>query len=157
MALISPDNRGLRLATRYAVLVLIAVIFIFPLVFMLMSSLKPDQQLLLDSGSLRAFMPVGDISLENYSAAFRRAPVATFIFNSVLVTGITVVLSLAICSAAGFAFVFVNWKGRGVMLSILLATLIIPFETTAIPLLLLGSRKIPNFYCVKIFLRASRQ
>jgi multiple sugar transport system permease protein len=140
MALISPDNRGLRLATRYAVLVLIAVIFIFPLVFMLMSSLKPDQQLLLDSGSLRAFMPVGDISLENYSAAFRRAPVATFIFNSVLVTGITVVLSLAICSAAGFAFVFVNWKGRGVMLSILLATLIIPFETTAIPLLLLASK-----------------
>jgi len=46
MAMISAENRGLRLVTRYAVLVLIAVIFIFPLVFMLMSSLKPDQQLL---------------------------------------------------------------------------------------------------------------
>jgi ABC-type glycerol-3-phosphate transport system permease component len=51
MAMISADNRGLRLATRYAVLVLIAIIFIFPLVFMLMSSLKPDQQLLQDSGN----------------------------------------------------------------------------------------------------------
>lgn len=140
MAMISADNRGLRLATRYAVLVLIAVIFIFPLVFMAMSSLKPDQQLLQDSGSLRAFLPVGDISLNNYTAAFQRAPVWTFIFNSVLVTGITVICSLALCSAAGFAFVFVDWKGRGVILSLLLATLIVPFETIAIPMLLLASK-----------------
>ena len=137
MALISADNRGLRLATRYAVLGLIAVIFVFPLVFMVMSSLKPSQQLLEDSGNLRAFLPVGDISLNNYTAAFQRAPVATFVFNSVLVTGVTVLLSLLICSAAGFAFVFVNWKGRGVLLSILLATLILPFETIAIPMLLM--------------------
>lgn len=140
MAMISADNRGLRLATRYAVLILIAVIFVFPLVFMLMSSLKPDQQLLEDSGSLRAFLPVGEISFGNYTAAFDRAPVATFVFNSVLVTGVTVVLSLLICSAAGFAFVFVNWKGREALLAVLLATLILPFETIAIPLLLMASK-----------------
>ncbi len=77
MAVIDPSNQGLRLATRYAVLTLIAVIFIFPLVFMLMSSLKPDQQLLQDTSSLRAFLPVGDISLNNYTAAFDRAPSAS--------------------------------------------------------------------------------
>jgi len=137
MAMISADNRGLRLATRYAVLALIALIFVFPLVFMVMSSLKPDQQLLEDSGSLRAFLPVGDISLHNYAGAFARAPVATFVFNSVLVTGITVVLSLFLCSAAGFAFVFVRWKGRETLLAVLLATLIVPFETIAIPMLLM--------------------
>ena len=137
MAMIAADNRGLRLATRYAVLVLIAIIFIFPLVFMLMSSLKPDQQLLEDSGNLRAFLPVGDISLHNYTAAFDRAPVATFVFNSVLVTGVTVVLSLLFCSAAAFAFVFVRWTGRDTLLAILLATLIVPFETIAIPMLLM--------------------
>ncbi len=140
MAMISGDNHGLRLVTRYAVLVLIAIIFIFPLVFMVMSSLKPDQQLLVDASSLRAFLPVGDISLNNYLAAFERAPVGLFVFNSVLVTGLTVALSLLVCSAAGFAFVFVNWKGRGVMLSLLLATLIVPFETIAIPMLLMVSK-----------------
>ena len=137
MAMITADNRGLRLATRYAVLVLIALIFIFPLVFMAISSLKPDQQLLEDSGSLRAFLPVGDISLHNYTAAFDRAPVWTFVLNSVLVTGVTVALSLLVCSAAGFAFVFVRWKGRETILAILLATLILPFETIAIPMLLM--------------------
>jgi multiple sugar transport system permease protein len=137
MAMISADNRGLRLATRYAVLVLIAVIFLFPLVFMVMSSFKPTQQLLQDASDLRAFLPVGDISFDNYTAAFQRAPVATFVFNSVLVTGITVALSLLVCSAAAFAFVFVSWTGRDVLLTILLATLILPFETIAIPLLLM--------------------
>jgi multiple sugar transport system permease protein len=137
MAMISADNRGLRLGVRYAVLVLIAIIFVFPLVFMLMSSLKPDQQLLQDSGNLRAFLPVGDISLSNYTAAFQRAPVATFVFNSVFVTGVTVILSLLLCSAAAFAFVFVGWSGRDTMLAILLATLIVPFETIAIPMLLM--------------------
>lgn len=140
MAMMTADNHGLRLAVRYLVLVLIALIFCFPLVFMLVSSFKPDQQLLLDSGNIRAFLPVGDLSLNNYTEAFSRAPVGLFIFNSVLVTGVTVVLSLILCSTAAFAFTFVEWRGRNIALSIILATLIVPFETTAIPLLLLASK-----------------
>ena len=140
MATIAHDNHGLRLIVRYAVLILIAVTFVFPLVFMLMSSLKPDQQLLADTASLRAFLPVGDVSLDNYAAAFRRAPVGLFIFNSVVVTGVTVVLSMIACSMAAFAFVFIGWKGRDLVLTIILATLIVPFETIAIPLLLIASK-----------------
>ncbi|MEO0543272.1 MAG: carbohydrate ABC transporter permease [Pseudomonadota bacterium] len=140
MALVAPENRGLRLAARYAVLVLVAIIFIFPLLFMAMSSLKPDQQLLSDTDSLRAFLPVGDISFNNYSDAFERAPIGVFVFNSVLVTGLTVVLTLFVCSLAAFSFVFLDWKGRDIIFSILLATLIIPYETIFIPLLLMASQ-----------------
>ncbi len=75
MASVNHDNRGLRLAARYAVLSIVAMIFIFPLMFMVMSTLKPDLQLLRDTGNLRAFLPVGDISLDNYTDAFERAPV----------------------------------------------------------------------------------
>lgn len=135
MSIIARD-RPLKLVGRYALLSVVALIFIFPLVFMLVSSLKPDLQLLRDTSSLRAFLPVGDISFDNYLAAFRRAPVGLFVFNSILVTGITVVLSLFLCSMAAFSFVFLNWRGRGLILSILLATLAVPFETIAIPLLL---------------------
>ncbi len=140
MALVTPDNHGLRLWTRYAVLVLVAVIFIFPLLFMAMSSLKPDQQLLSDTNSLRAFLPVGDISFQNYSDAFDRAPIGVFVFNSVLITGVTVLFTLFVCSMAAFSFVFLDWAGRGVIFSILLATLIIPYETIFIPLLLMVSQ-----------------
>ncbi len=140
MAAINPDNHGLRLVTRYVVLTLIALIFVFPLVFMVMSSFKPDLQLLRDASSIRAFLPVGDISTNNYSAAFERAPIGLFVFNSVLVTGVTVLLSLFLCSMAAFSFAFLEWKGRNILLSIIIATLIVPFETIAIPLLLLVSK-----------------
>ena len=140
MATISADNHGLRLVVRYVVLTLIAVIFIFPLLFMAMSSLKPSDQLLRDTASLRAFLPVGDIGLSNYADAFARAPVGLFVFNSVLVTGVTVLLSLFLCSLAAFSFAFLNWRGRDLLLGIVIATLIVPFETIAIPLLLLVSK-----------------
>ena len=64
-------------AVNYTLLTWIALIFIFPIVFMIVSSLKPDLQLLQDSSSLRAFLPVGDISFDNYSAAFQRVPIAS--------------------------------------------------------------------------------
>lgn len=140
MAAVNVENRGLRLAVRYLVLALVAAIFLFPLIFMLMSSLKPTQQLLSDTSSLRAFLPVGNISLDNYFAAFQRAPIGLFVFNSVFVTVVTVAASLFLCSLAAFSFVYLNWRGSGVLLSIALATLIIPFETIAIPLLLFVSR-----------------
>ncbi len=124
------------LVFNYAVMLALAAVFILPLVFMGVSSLKPNNQLLRDATSLRAFLPVGDLSLDNYAAAFARAPIATFIFNSVLVTSVTVFLALIFGSLAAFAFTFLNWRGRDVLFSIILATLIIPFETIAVPLLL---------------------
>lgn len=125
-----------RNALHYVLLAWIALIFVFPIVFMIVSSLKPDLQLLQDSSSLRAFLPVGNISLDNYRAAFERVPIGHFIVNSVMVTGITMVLSLAVCSMAAFAFVFLEFPGRNLMLAVVLATFIVPFEAIAIPLLL---------------------
>jgi multiple sugar transport system permease protein len=136
MATVEGDRRTFDLTWRYALLVVVAIIFIFPLLFMVMSSLKPDPQLLADTGSMRAFLPVGDISMQNYFGAFARAPVATFVFNSVFVTLVTVALSLFVCSLGAFAFVFMKWRGRDVVLAVIIATLIVPFETIAIPMLI---------------------
>jgi multiple sugar transport system permease protein len=121
---------------RYLIMMLIALVMIFPLVFMVISSLKPDMQLLQDSSSLRAFLPVGDISIDNYIAMFDRAPVGRFIFNSVLVTTITVALGLWINSMAAFSLAVLEWRGKRFVLAVIIATFIIPFETVAIPLLL---------------------
>lgn len=125
---------------RFGLMILLAIIFAFPIVFMMVSSLKPHYQLLQDSSSLRAFLPVGDISVKNYFAAFERAPIALFVFNSVLVTTVTVVLGLIINSMMGFALASMRWKGKAIMLSVIIATLILPFETIAVPLLMVVSR-----------------
>ena len=132
-----PAHKFVRLVLKYVLLAWIALIFIFPIVFMVISSFKPDLQLLRDSASLRAFLPVGDLSLENYSAAFGRAPIRLFIFNSVFITAVTVCLSLLLSSLAAFSFVFLQWFGRSVLMAVILATFIVPFETIAVPLLLI--------------------
>ncbi|MBX2838456.1 MAG: carbohydrate ABC transporter permease [Gammaproteobacteria bacterium] len=130
-------DRSSQLLGRYLLLSFIACVFVMPILFMIVSSLKPDLQLLSDSASLRAFLPVGDISLDNYHKAFERAPVALFIFNSVFITATTLILSLFLASIAAFSFVFIEWRGKAVVLAIIIATYILPFETVAVPLLLL--------------------
>jgi len=128
------QQRRRRRVFSYVAMGLFAIIFLFPLVFMFVSSLKPDGQILSDVGSLRAFLPVGDISLDNYVGVFDRVPVARFMFNSVLVTTLIVGLGLVVNSMCGFALSRLEWKGRGVVLAIIIATLIVPFETIAIPM-----------------------
>lgn len=122
---------------NYALLGILAFVFVFPIVFMVVSSLKPDMQLLRDTGSLNAFLPIGDISLDNYVNAFARVPIGTFVFNSVFVTTVTVLAGLVINSMAAYAFAILRWRGKSVVLAIVIATFIIPFEAIAIPLLLI--------------------
>jgi multiple sugar transport system permease protein len=134
------NDHILLIAGRYLPLVVLALIFFLPIVFMVMSSFKPATQLLTDTSSIAAFLPVGDISLDNYVAAFKRAPIRLFILNSLLITGATVAGSIFLCSLAGFAIVFIDWKGRKTVRAGIAATMIIPFEAVAIPLLLLVSK-----------------
>ncbi|WP_240644106.1 carbohydrate ABC transporter permease [Antribacter gilvus] len=111
---------------------------------MLVSSLKPDLQIFADLGSWRAFLPVGDVSFANYTGVFDRVPFARFILNSVLISGVTIALGILVNSMAAFALARLRWRGRGLVLGLVLATLIVPFETLALPLLW-WVNKLPSF------------
>ncbi|MGV8848796.1 MAG: carbohydrate ABC transporter permease [Propionibacteriaceae bacterium] len=113
----------------------LCAVFGLPLVFMIMSSFKPDLQIFGDLGSWRAFVPVGDISLDNYVGVFGRVPFARFLANSVLISVATVVLGLLVNSMAAFALSRIQFRGQRAILGVILATLIVPFETLALPLL----------------------
>jgi multiple sugar transport system permease protein len=114
--------------------VVLALVFALPLVFMLISSFKPDDQIFADLGSWRAFVPVGALSLDNYTGVFDRVPAARFLLNSVLISSITVVLGIVVNSMAAFALSRMRMPGRKAILTAVIATLIVPFETFAVPL-----------------------
>jgi multiple sugar transport system permease protein len=130
----SKQSTGLRTAGKYVVRILLGLFFAFPLVFMFVSSLKPDQQIFKDLSSLKAFLPVGDISLDNYTGVFQTAPAARFLINSVLITAATVLLGLLVNSMAAFALSRMHWRGKTIVLAAIIATLVVPFETFALPL-----------------------
>lgn len=123
----------------YVPLVLLSVTFILPLLFMISSSLKPRDQILGDLTSWRAFVPVGDLSMDNYVGVFDRVPIERFFLVSLIVTVAIVVLGLIVNSMAGFALARLTFRGRGVILGVVIATLIVPFETFAIPMVYLIS------------------
>lgn len=134
-----PKNFGSQLV-QYLVNTILAMFFIFPIVFMLVSSFKDNQQIFADLRSLRAFMPVGDLSLANYESVFDKSKFFRFLFNSVFVAIITIVLSLLINSLVAYTLSRMKWQGQRLVLAVIIATLIIPGETVIMPLLLLVSR-----------------
>jgi multiple sugar transport system permease protein len=126
---------GLRRAGGQLVRILLVVFFAFPLVFMFMSSLKPDDQIFADLSSIKAFLPVGDISLANYTGVFDTVPAARFLANSIAITLVTVLVGLVVNSMAAFALSRMRWRGKTLVLAAIIATLVVPFETFALPLL----------------------
>ena len=118
----------------YIPMVLLAFVFVFPIAFMISSSFKPDEQIFEDLTTWRAFLPVGDISMDNYTGVFDRVPAVRFLLNSLFVTTCIVVVGIFINSMAGFALSRLEWGGRKIVFGLIIATLIIPFETIAIPM-----------------------
>lgn len=130
-----PGRRLIRTIVRYAVRIFFLLVFALPLEFMFVSSLKPDTQIFADVTSINAFLPVGDVSFDNYAAVFGRVPFWTFLTNSLLISVCTVALGLFVNSLAAFALSRLHYRGRTLILGVVVATIILPFETIALPLL----------------------
>lgn len=141
----APNSRTpLQTALLYAANLLLTFVFIFPIVFMIMSSFKNNDQIFSDLGSVKAFLPVGQLSTENYQAVFDHSKFLRFVANSLGIALVQVVLAVTINSMAAFALSRLKWRAQGWILAIIIATLIIPGETIIMPLLLLVS-KLPGF------------
>ncbi|MEN9872773.1 MAG: hypothetical protein RL450_708 [Actinomycetota bacterium] len=128
---------SLGLGVQYGFAIFFMLLFSLPLLFMISSSLKDPQAIFADVKSWRAFLPVGDISLDQYAGVFERLPLGQFIFNSVFISAVVVILGLFVNSLAAFAIARLKFRGQNAILVFLIATLVVPFETIAMPLLVL--------------------
>lgn len=131
---------NVKLLMRYLLLALLSMIFLGPILFMVSSSFKPDEQIFSDLRSMRAFLPVGDVSLDNYEQVFAQSRLFLYFINSVLISGITVILGILVNSMAAFGLQRVVWRGQALLLALILALLVIPFEVLAIPLMMIVAK-----------------
>jgi multiple sugar transport system permease protein len=128
----SPPRSCLVLLS-YAGLVLFTIVYIAPIIFMFVGSLKPDDRILVEAGSIKAFWP-DNTSLQNYRDVFRRVHFGGYMFNSVFIATMIVAWGLVLNSLAGYAFARLRWHGRDVLFSMVVAIMIIPLEAIAVPL-----------------------
>jgi multiple sugar transport system permease protein len=127
----SPQWMGI--VSSYILLISLALIFVAPIMFMFVASLKPDDLVLSQAGTLQGFIPV-PASGQNYQDVLTRVDFGRFFLNSVLITSIVVIAGLLVNSLAGYAFARLRWQGRTTLLFVVLALMIIPFEAIAVPL-----------------------
>ncbi len=133
-------------------LLLLAGYFLFPTVFMIVSSLKENSmQLISDMSSIRGFIPYGEIGLGNYTDMFMQIHFVRFFFNSLWVLVWTICAGLVVNSMIAFSLARLKFPGRKFLLSLIIAMMIIPIESVVIPMLLMvNSFKILDTYIVQI-------
>ncbi len=106
----------------------LAIIFMFPLVWAAVASVSPQ------GGTAQA----NGWGFANYSTlASYQAGIGTYIVNSVIVSGLTVVLTLAVSLTGGYAFARFSFPGKNVLFLVTLAILMVPYATLLIPLYVL--------------------
>ena len=126
---------------QYALHAVLCAFFLFPLLFMFVSAFKSDEaQLLRDMNSLAAFLPQGQLSLDNFRDVFNGSNFVRAFFNSLFTVSLTVVLGILVNSMLAYALARFRFAGRQLLLSIVVALIIIPFEAIAVPLLLLANQ-----------------
>ena len=108
----------------YTFLGIMAIIVIFPFYWMIISSLKSLEEYRLSTPTL--FPNV--LHPENYLEAFQKAELLNLFKNTVIVGVISTILSLVITIITAFAFARLEFKGKTVLFSALLATMMIPGE-----------------------------
>ena len=113
-------------------LVVFAVFFLFPFVWMLSVSLQTEAELMTTAGFLEQIIPKS-WRFENYADVFRTLPFARYFANSGIVTLLTVFGTLMSSSVVAYAFSKLRWPGRNFFYSLMLVTMILPAFILMIP------------------------
>jgi multiple sugar transport system permease protein len=126
----------LRRFLDYAVLSVLAFIFALPVIYLILGSLKPSNQVL---NGLSGFLPT-HLSLDNYSAVLDSLNSDStgyfwrFMGVSLLVAFVVVTGGLFVNSMAAYGLTRLKWRGREAVLTLVLLLMLVPFESVAVPL-----------------------
>ena len=122
-----------RPLVRHAVLVLGAVLALFPLAWMVLASLMPTGQ----ATQLPVRVLPDPPTMAQYTTLFERLAMGRYLLNSLLVATLVTGASLLVNALAGYAFAKLRFAGRERLFSLLLALLVVPAQVTMLPLFLM--------------------
>jgi multiple sugar transport system permease protein len=121
---------------KHAVLLVVAVVLGFPLLWMVLTSLKNNYQAL-------ANPPVWwphPILWRNYSQMISAVPFYRFVLNTLMYAGLTIVGVCISSSLVAYGFSRIRWRGRDFLFQVMVSTLLVPFFATLIPLFVMYKR-----------------
>ena len=129
----APRGVRLRRLTFMGFLLVAAIVWIIPMVWMFSLSLTPNDVL---QRSTTNILPV-DPTLDNFSGVFRVGLTPRWLLNSVIVTGVTTLATVLLSAMAGYAFARIPFRGKRIAFPLVLAGLMVPREAMFVPLFLM--------------------
>lgn len=133
------EKRILIKTILYVASCLLSILFLLPLVWMVVSAFKPEQRIFQDLTSVKAFLPI-DATPDNFITALNNVHMFKYILNSILYISIIMCISLPINSMCGYALAKFEFKGKKLVLGMVLSLMVFPFESIVIPLFVLVNK-----------------
>lgn len=115
---------------RHVLLSMAAVVMLYPLLWMIMSSLKPDELIFSNPTALPTSFDLSSY-VEGWTAL--RVSFTTFYTNSFVIAILAVIGNLMACSLTAFAFARLEFWGRKFWFALMLGTLMLPYHVTLVP------------------------
>lgn len=136
-------KRTISLTLSYVALALVTFLMIFPLIIIVIVLFTPN--------AVTQTWPPKIIpsawTLDNYTSLFQRLPIGRELLNTIVFAGAVTIISVFFDSLAAYGLSRVDFKGRGILLAVLIATMMIPAMALLIPVYkLLGSMGLVNSY-----------
>ena len=126
-------NKILKSTGFYVGNIIIGVIFVSPLLWMIAASFKPESDVFANMTSLMTFIPV-NFTGSNYVEVFQRLNIPQILGNTFLYIGLTLVGDLIFGSMCGYALAKLKFRGRGLILTGVIALMSMPVEAILLPL-----------------------
>src|SRR5438093_5114396 len=117
-------RHGLRIALHYALLLLIGLVCAFPFLWTLSVAVGTEGNVFAFPSSLIPH----SVSLANFIEVFRVIDLGRYFWNSIWITFWTVVWTILVCSLAAYPLARYRFRGRQLVFTVILATLMLPTE-----------------------------
>ncbi len=129
------SNKG-KILNRILIIFMLALslLFLFPIIWMVVNSFKPDAMITQDMNSIAAFLPPlsFDNFFENYITIITNSSLMRYMTNTLVYAAILIVLSIIVNGLAGYALAKINFPFKEVWVFIILLLMIVPMETISI-------------------------
>lgn len=131
---------------KMIILSIFSIIQIFPLIWIINFSLKSESEIYTTSSLKLPAAPM----FSNYAEAWVKGNVADYFLNSVFVTFVSVIITVALSCMMGYAITRMQWKGSNLVLTFLMLGMMIPIHATLIPLFLIMQKAglLSSHWCI---------
>lgn len=132
-------NKGIL----YIFMTLIAVIWVFPFVWMVLGAFKTQREILAQPPTFFAEHP----TVSNFAMWLTQLHFGTYFVNSLIVAVVTVLGNILFCSMVGYGLAKIPFRGKGLVFGAVMVTLMVPSVATFVPLFVIVS----NFHLINTY------